>query len=160
MGAAVAFAERMDGVEFGQEVGNLRGKGVGMQFVQQVGVAQIAESFLELATDVFRLAEPVAALADADAPDLACPGIDVLEQMAMDGKIVVGVKISGRQRLVEAGEGERQLGFVKVSLVLQVEQIAQDCCPWIAQRIGLGGVDQLRLLLADLFLDEREPLIK
>lgn len=131
LGAAIAFPERVDRVEFGQEVGHFRGEGCAVELVEPVGVAQLGKTLLQLALDMFRVAEPIAAFADADGADLACPRVNVLEQMMVDGQEMGGVKISGRQRLVEPRKGQCQLGFVEVSLVLK------ECPDSIADRIGL-----------------------
>lgn len=47
---------------------------------------------------MFGVAEPVSAFADANGADSARPVVNFLEGMAVDGKIVPDVKVSGRKR--------------------------------------------------------------
>ncbi|MEV8744952.1 MULTISPECIES: hypothetical protein [unclassified Mesorhizobium] len=79
--------------------------------------------------------------------------------MPVQAEIVTVVEFACRQWLVSASQEQRELDFIKLSLVADVQQVNEHRRAGVAQRIELSGVDQRLFLLADFFLDERTPLI-
>lgn len=64
LGAAIAFTERVDGVNFDKEVCSLSGKVSWCQTFEIIRPRQLLENPIKLVCDKFRLAEPVATLTD------------------------------------------------------------------------------------------------
>jgi len=62
-------------------------------------VAQASEQGIHLARDVLRVAERALALEYAHSAEASRPGIDVLEEVAMDGAVVGDAQAALRQRL-------------------------------------------------------------
>ena len=118
---------------------------------------------MHLLVDVFGIAEPIASLADANSADIARPFIHVLEQMVMNGFVVIVVQIAGGNRFIGPDQEERQFELVEIGLVLDTQSVAENCRAGIAQRITFSGIDhhhQLTLFLAVcLFPNERPALI-
>ncbi|MDF3213346.1 MULTISPECIES: hypothetical protein [Mesorhizobium] len=67
----------------------------------------------------------------------------------MQAEIVTVVEFACRQWLVSASQEQRELDFIKLSLVADVQQVNEHRRAGVAQRIELSGVDQRLFLLAD-----------
>lgn len=97
--AAVAIAKRVDRIELRQEVGGVTREGGGIAVTQEGLRLQPAEQTLELAFDVFRIAERTAVLERPDPAGFARPVVDVLEQMPVDRQILPDRQASVWERL-------------------------------------------------------------
>jgi hypothetical protein len=81
LSAAVAFAERMYGIEGRQEMRRGSRESLWRQPLEMPLLSKIGEEPLHLTRDVFRVAKGAAIFAEAHHPELACPRIDILEQV-------------------------------------------------------------------------------
>ncbi len=76
----------MYGIESRQEMRRGSCESLWRQSLEMPLPSKIGEEPLHLARDVLRVAKGAAVFAEAHRPELACPGIDILEQMMMDGR--------------------------------------------------------------------------
>ena len=83
LGPAVALAERVDGVDLAEVVGQPLGECVAVKAAQEVLAVQCPEGLRRRGLDVLRQAEP-APLRDGDGSQLPCPVVDVTEDPAVD----------------------------------------------------------------------------
>ena len=88
--------------------------------------SEIGEEPLHLARDIFRVAKGAGIFAEAHRPELACPGIDILEQMMMDGSIMVNAEPPLRQWLVRALGGTYGLKFGQGCQVANVRDVPEN----------------------------------
>lgn len=84
LSASIALAERMNSVQFRQEVSCRGDKLLRGLSAQAILLLQLAEDPGHLPFDVLGVAEHAAALGDAYAPDLARPIVDILEEMTVN----------------------------------------------------------------------------
>lgn len=100
LGPAIAFAEGVNGVQLGEEAGG----GVDEFFRSCTGdkgsFCKRIEQQVHLPLNVLGKAEHRAALGNPDRAILARPGIDILEQVAVDGTVVGWVEFAGWQGLI------------------------------------------------------------
>lgn len=113
--AAVALAEWMYGIEGRQEMRRGICESVRRQSAKMPLSAEIGKEPLHLARDIFRVAKGAIIFAEAHRPELACPGIDILEQMMMDGSIMANAEPPLRQWFVRALGGTHGLKFAKAA---------------------------------------------
>jgi hypothetical protein len=76
---AIAFAERMNGVDLGEEVSGFFGELVLGQSRKLVLVRQVIEQLRQFSVDVLGVAERISALGNADGAQLSSPRINVLK---------------------------------------------------------------------------------
>ena len=115
---------------------------------ERIGIPEFIENSVEFGRNVLGKTEPIAILADTDSPNFTRPRIDILKQVSMQREIVIEIEFAGRERLLGAGQEQRELHFIQKCLILNVEQVPEDCCVGIAEWIGLGSVDQAATCLA------------
>ena len=95
LGTAVAFAERVQGVDVGEEVRELANELVAVQPAQLIGCCQPAEDIPSSCLQVLRQAEQ-RPFRDRYRPQLAGPGEDVAEDVAVECPQVVQVVSAGQ----------------------------------------------------------------
>jgi len=125
LGASIALAKGMNGIELGEKMRSLRRESVRGKTGKQGALLQVREQRLHGGIDIFRIAEPVAALGDPYSPILSCPIIDILEQISMDGAIMGRVEGADRQRLRGPLGGDFRFEGVELSLRCQVEAVVK-----------------------------------
>lgn len=89
---AIALAKGMDVVHIANDDAGLPCELVRAQSFQEFGLHQPAMNVVHAGLDVASKLELVAALIDLDGAQLACPIIDVLEEVAMDCAKMVEIK--------------------------------------------------------------------
>lgn len=94
-----------------------------------------------LAVDILGISESVRALADPDRAHMACPVVNVLKQLKMQGQVVRKIKIAVRPGFVGAGKEHRNLIFIKIGLILNIQLVPQNSGAELAQWILLRCVD-------------------
>src|SRR5438105_15668922 len=93
---AIPFAKGMNRIEFRDEVSCLSRKCFAIQSAEFVISFQPGEQTAHLRIDVFGVAEHADVLAHPYRTDLAGPVVNVLEQMTMNGEIVIVLEITDR----------------------------------------------------------------
>lgn len=73
---AVTFPERVDGIQFGKEVGSLSRELFWTQLSEIMSLGELLERLLHFAVDVLWVAERALSLGDTTGPRLAGPGVD------------------------------------------------------------------------------------
>ncbi|MGA2929024.1 MAG: hypothetical protein ABSG43_24155, partial [Solirubrobacteraceae bacterium] len=108
LGAAVAVPERVDAVDLGQVEGQALDERIAVEVAQKVLAWELGEDLAEVGRDVLGQREQVA-LGDRDRSNLACPLVNVAEDLAVErlqvGQIV-GASESPLLQDREAARGE------------------------------------------------------
>ena len=132
---SVAFAKRMNGVQFRQDVRGATGELERHQSFQVVGFLKSIEQLRQLKRDMFGIAEHAAILRNPDGANLARPCIYVLKQVEMNRSIVRDVEIACRQLFGGALAGN--FGFERFQPVLfaKIELVDENGCIRITVRI-------------------------
>ena len=128
MGAPVALAEGMDGVDLRVVVRQTFQELLAAQAVEATLVGEICKKRRQVGIDVLRQREQVAALGDAYRAQLAGPRVDVAEDVAVCRLHVGEVEIAGNETPLElryADGAERRLAFGKRGRVAQVQKVSQ-----------------------------------
>ncbi len=99
--AAVAFAERMDGIELGEKMRGSLSENHRIESTKTLLSRELTKQPSHFAIDVLRIAERASLLGDAHGSNFSCPGVDVLKQVSVNGAVMAGSQSSRRQRLAE-----------------------------------------------------------
>jgi hypothetical protein len=102
--------------------------------------SKIGEEPLHLTRDVVRVAKGAAIFAEAHRPELACPGIDILEQMMMDGSIMANAEAPLRQWFVGPLGSTHSLEFGHGIGVANVGNVFENGGVRIAVRVCYGVI--------------------
>src|ERR1700730_1034694 len=140
LSAAVAFAERMYGIEGRQEMRRGSRESLRRQPLEIPLSFEIGEEPLRLTRDVLRVAKCAAVFAEAYRPELACPGIDILEQMMMDGSIMANAEAPLRQWFVGPLGSTHSLEFSQCIGVANVGNVSENSGVRIAVRVCYGVI--------------------
>lgn len=101
LGAAVALAEWMDGINLAEVEGSTRGEGRWGEVDEEVFAVELRESVFQRGGYELGWREGLVALGDVDDAEFAGPGKDVLEEMAVDCSKVGGGEVAGNAPLFE-----------------------------------------------------------
>ena len=124
--APVALAERVDMVDVAQYRTGARGEPVRPQPPEILCRHDAAVNVRHAGGDEPPRLEPAPALGDLDGADLTRPGVDVLEQVAMDRFQVGKVEITRRHGLEKALGDERALRRLQRPGVPDVQPVAEE----------------------------------
>ena len=139
LGAPVALAERMDGVDLGVVVRQAFQELLAAQAGRRSSLGEVCKQWPQVGIDVLRQREQVAALGDAHCAQLAGPRVDVAEDVAVCRLQVGEVKIAGNETLLElryADGAECRLALRKRGRLAQVQKVAQHVGAGIGVWIG------------------------
>ncbi|WP_433994158.1 hypothetical protein [Bradyrhizobium japonicum] len=136
LGTAIALAERMNDVEFGEEVGRLLSELLHLQPGQKFVFLQLPEQQVRLIFDAFRKSERVPALGHANGSDLPGPVVDVLKQVPVNRLEMREIQITGREFFIGPGVAYFRFECVELIGVGKIELVFQDGGAGIAVVIG------------------------
>lgn len=102
--AAIALAERMNGIELGEELCRPCGEPVAGQTAQGVARPETGEHARQLPIDVLGIAENAAVLRQAHCARPSGPRVDILEEVAVHRAVVADREAPSGQRLLGPGE--------------------------------------------------------
>jgi|GEM_PF-6444381 hypothetical protein len=128
LGAPVALAEGMDGVDLRVVVRQTFQELLAAQAVEATLVGEICKKRRQVGIDVLRQREQVAALGDAYRAQLAGPRVDVAEDVAVCRLQVGELKIAGNETPLElryADSAECRLALRKSGPIVQVQKVSQ-----------------------------------
>src|SRR5262245_53524151 len=126
LGAAVPFAEGMDVVEVADDAPRLPGEGLGAQSAQMIARHQPAVNVGHAVGEVAPELEPMPGLGDLDDTQLASPGIDILEQMAVDRLKMGEVEPAGRSALGDPLDHQLTLDALQLVRVPDAQPVAKN----------------------------------
>jgi hypothetical protein len=135
LSAAVALTEWMYGIEGRQEMRRGIGKSLRRQSPKMPLSSEFGKEPLHLARDIFRVAKGATIFAEAHRPKLACPGIDILEQMMMDGSIMANTEATLRQWFVRTLGGTHGFKFGQGGRVANIRDVPENGGARIAVRV-------------------------
>ena len=100
MAPTIALSERMNRVDLGDEIACTASECRKVCDLRQMVLSrQLRKHLLHLGVDVFWVAEPIPAFAGPYFARFARPIIDILEEVVVDGLVMLIVQIAVRQRL-------------------------------------------------------------
>ena len=128
LGAAVALAEGMNGVELGEVVGEAGNEIRAVQAAKAILVGEVAQHAGEIRGDVLRQREQAGVLRDRNRAQLTGPRIYIPEDPAVHGLQMGGVAVAGDQvplDLSDTAGADRCLKLSKLGGVTNPEMVSQ-----------------------------------
>jgi len=130
----------MDGVDLGEKMRARASKLICSQVYQVPILPELIEQPMHLGTDMFRVAEHAAALADAHGPETARPDIDVLKEMTMNRLVMTNAEAASRIRLLGPLQHGLVLEYLERGLIADIGAVLEDGRAGIAVWVGCAVV--------------------
>ena len=111
--AAVAFAERMDGVELGKKVRSAVNEVFATSILQTAIEFQIPKQPMHLGSDVLGIAKGTGVFGQSHRAELTRPLVDVLKEMVVDCAVVTKREPAPRQRFLGTRKRHRRFEALK-----------------------------------------------
>lgn len=126
LGPPIAFPKGVDGVQVRQKMRPAGGKILARQALQLPIAPQFLKHPHHFRGDVLGIAEHAGALSNAHGPVFAGPGVDVLEQMPVQGTVMGRAQVAGRERLFGPLQHGLMLKAVEFVLVLKIGAVLEN----------------------------------
>ena len=137
----IAFPERMDRIQVGEERGGLLGESLRLPSPQEIGPTQPGEQRSHLTGNVFGKTERAPILGHPDGPVASRPAVHILEEMPMHRAVMRGGKAADRQRLFSPYGNAERLEGAELGLIAQAEPVLQHRRPGVAVPVRFGVVE-------------------
>ena len=126
LGPPIAITKCVNGVEHTQELSCLDGEVIRGEVAEILIAPKLGEGLLQLAINVFGIAERVSLPAHPQSAVLAGPGVDILEEVMMDGPVMPDTKQASRHRFIEPLGCDGGLEPGERGLTFQVSEVLED----------------------------------